>query len=338
MTSSKINRRQFLKLNSAALAGTLAVPGIFSKTKADTDGRGDPVADNSSPGFYRFSFGEMEITVVNDGYFDFPFNLIPIDDPMDFLAYNADPETRKEYFHSRRLSNNRVPLRLSPILIDSGRERTLIDTGFGAGEGAPPTSGHLIPSLIAAGIEPGSIDNVLLTHAHPDHLGGVLDPSDGSPLYPEAEVVIGEKERAFWMGDDVADDDPLVDVARTVLEGADNRLRTAEGETEVADGIWSIPSYGHTPGHICYAVESNGLQLLITGDAICYTHISFEHPEWQVFVDTDREEAVSTRKRLLDRATTDEMFMLGFHFPFPGLGYAVRYGDAYRWQQAVTAR
>ena len=113
----------------------------------------------------------------------------------------------------------------------------------------------------------------------------------------------------------------------------DDHLRTVEGETEVVNGIWSIPS----PGHVCYAMDSGGQQLLRTGDALISTHTSLEHPEWHAFPDEDRDKAVRTRERLLDRAATDEMFMLGFHFPFPGLGYANRDGDAYRWHPAGWA-
>jgi len=201
--------------------------------------------------------------------------------------------------------------------------------------------GRLGHSLEAAGIAPESIDHLLLTHAHGDHFAGILVPPDGTPFFPEAEVVISEPEHKFWTGDDVvsAQQPPFVTesadrfaaVARGFLERVDDRIRIVDGEQEVTDGIWSIPSPGHTPGHTCFAIESEGKQLLLTGDAIVFPHTSFEYPGWHFFGDLEPDEAARSRKRLLDRATTDEMFILGFHFPFPGLGYAVEYGDAYRW-------
>jgi glyoxylase-like metal-dependent hydrolase (beta-lactamase superfamily II) len=344
MKRSTLDRRQFLRFNGVALAGAALAPVVsaeeWSRTSDSTT-----VDTSVSPGFYRFPFGDMEITVLSDGHFDFPFDLISIDDSLEFLAYNADQETREEYVRSRQLPTDRVPLYLSPVLIDSGNQRTLVDSGLGPGEDLPPTAGRLGLSLEAAGIAPESIDQVLITHAHPDHLGGLIDPVSGAPLYPEAEVVLSEKERAFWMGDDATwlgddatpDGDLVLETARTVLQGVDDHLRTVEGETEVVNGIWSIPSPGHSPGHVCYAIDSEGQQLLLTGDAIIFTHTSFEHPEWHVFVDADQDEAAQTRKRLLDHAATDEMFILGFHFPFPGLGYAIRDGDGYRWHPAGWA-
>ena len=344
MKRSTLDRRQFLQFGGAALAGA-ALPPVVSTEEWSHTSDSTIVDASASPGFHRFPFGDMEITVLSDGHFDFPLDPLPIDDPLEFLAYNADQETREEYFRSRRLPTDRVPLYLSPVLIDSGDQRTLVDTGFGPGEELPPTAGLLGLSLEAAGIAPESIDQVLITHGHPDHLGGLLDPGSGAPLFPRAEVVLSERERAFWMGDDATwvgeDATPLADLiletARTVLHGMDDHLRTVEGETEVVNGIWSIPSPGHSPGHVCYAIDSGGQQLLLTGDALIFTHTSLEHPEWHAFPDADRDEAVRTRERLLDRAATDEMFALGFHFPFPGLGYAIRDGDAYRWHPAGWA-
>lgn len=193
MTQSNLSRRDFLRLNTAALAGLAAVPGVFPKTKTDA-GR---IAENASPGFYRFSFGEMEITVPSDGQFEYSPDFVTIDDPVEIQACNAEPESRDKFFRSRRLPNDRIPLQTSPVLIDSGNHRTLIDCGFGAGEQVPPTAGHLKHSLEAAGIAPDSIDSVLLTHAHPDHMGGFLNPQDGTPVFPESKLVISEKEYEF---------------------------------------------------------------------------------------------------------------------------------------------
>lgn len=327
------DRREFLQLNASALTGLALTPAIAA-------GRGsDPVRSTDTPlrsnrGFYRFALHELEITVFDDGFFDIPSDVLDIDmDAAELLATNVDQRTREEYFRSRLVPPDDVPVQASPVLLDSGTRRVLVDSGWAVGAGPPSTVGHLESALAAAGVAPESIDAVVLTHAHPDHLGGLLDPVTDQPFFPSAEIVLSDVELENWTGDDPADS-PLLPEVQRVLGAVEERVRTIGVDDEVASGIRSLPSPGHTPGHIALMVDAGDEPLLLVGDAITNIHSAFERPDWHFLFDAEPARAGRTRSELLDQAATDRTLMFGYHFPFPGLGYALRDGEGYRWHPA----
>ena len=209
----------------------------------------------------------------------------------------------------------------------------LIDTGSAKLLG--PTMGDLPAGLKAAGVDPVSIDTVLLTHLHPDHVNGLLT-ADGRAAFPNAEVVVAEAEAKFWHDDGVAaktpaEYRPFVKMARDALAAYPKRVRLFAGETEVLPGIAPVPEPGHTPGHTGYMLSSGGDSLWVWGDIVHVAAFQFPHPEWAVAFDTDPKQAVATRKAALDRAATDKLVVAGMHLPFPGRGHIFNDGGRYEF-------
>lgn len=220
------------------------------------------------------------------------------------------------------------------VLVNTGDRRVLIDAGEGGSR--QPTTGRLAASLQAAGIEPTAVDIVVLTHAHPDHLWGAVDTKAGTMRFPNARYVISDREWDYWS--DPERHGPFPERFRGMIPGtqaafrliADRTTRIKPG-TDIVSGIATVESRGHTPGHMSVQLSSGGEQALVVGDAITQVLISFRHPEWRPGYDGEMDQAVVTRRRLLDQAATDRILVLGYHFPFPGVGNVARDGAAYRW-------
>jgi glyoxylase-like metal-dependent hydrolase (beta-lactamase superfamily II) len=243
---------------------------------------------------------------------------------------------RETYYRSRLIPMDRIPIQLSPVVVETGGRRILIDAGIAPAAENHPHAGRLALGLEAAQFAPDSVDLVVLTHAHPDHIGALLHPSTLEPFFPNAEVVVSSAEADRWSGlsgePRPAWGLPLGSLG--ILRALDGRVRTVEDGEEIVPGMRAVESAGHTRGHMAVTVETEDRDLLIVGDAIADINVAFEHPEWHASFDGDPERAARTRRRLLDRAATDEMLILAYHLPFPGVGYALRNGSAFRWYPA----
>jgi glyoxylase-like metal-dependent hydrolase (beta-lactamase superfamily II) len=274
----------------------------------------------------RFNVGEIQCVAVNDGTFAYP---------PGWLFSNVPAEEVASSLRARKLPETHVESPYTCLLLKTGNHKILVDTGAGS---LAPTTGDLLKNLSAEGVRPEEITLVVLTHGHPDHISGTLD-ANGKPAFPNAQYVISKTEWDFWNDSsalhDVAMDDHmkqlLVGCAQKNLPPLKGCVELFEGEKELVLGVYAIPAPGHTPGHIALVISSAHAQFLHMSDAVL-NPLHLENPSWRSFFDLSPEDADSTRRRLLDRATADKMRVLAYHFPFPGLGRIENKGHAWKWQ------
>ena len=315
-----LDRRTLLRAGSAAVGAAALAPTAPALARAPQAGK------QAQPGFYRFKLGTIEITVVSDGTLAFPAETLWLDraeDARGLLTSTFQPSSS-------------VGLQINTILVNTGDKLVLIDAGCGVDK-FQKTAGGLLGNVAAAGYAPGDIDMILFTHAHFDHLWGISDHENASLLFPSAEFVATETEFAFWSAPDLADKLPPEQQPRVTqanLKLASPRLRLIKAGAEVAPGVTTFDTAGHTPGHISVHISSGSEEMLLTGDVVVNSAVSFLHPEWPFGFDLDVPLATKSRMAFLDRAAADKTLVGSYHLPFPGFGHVVREGSGYRWLPA----
>jgi glyoxylase-like metal-dependent hydrolase (beta-lactamase superfamily II) len=282
------------------------------------------------PTIYRFKFGAFEVTTILDSKV--------VREALHPSFGGERPAAEVEALcRANGIDPKRYEHPFIPTVVNTGRELVLFDTGNGAlrREREPLRArlpdGHLVERLAQAGYRAADVDLVVITHGHPDHIGGLTE--GGQPVFPNARYVFGAAEFDFWKrGENVREArkynrELFVDIAAPLAE----RARFVNPGDEVAPGIRAVDAAGHSPGLMAYHVESDGKRLLIWADTCIHYVLAVQRPEWHVDVDDDKERAVVTRKRILDMVATDRLFVAGFHMPFPGLGIVEQSQGGYRW-------
>lgn len=262
--------------------------------------------------------GDLTITAVSDGYLHASF---------DFLA-NIDPADAARMQEHAGITDH-TSIHINCYLVRGGGRTVLIDAGAG---GFRQWGGRLKSNLLLAGIQLSEIDAILLTHAHPDHVGGLMDAS-GEPVFPNAELVAHYREVAFWQDDGNLSRAPERArgnflMARQAFDGYRDRLSTFEGG-EVLPGITAMPLPGHTAGHTGYRLDSGDKSLLVWGDIVHFPQIQIPRPEVSIAFDQDAHLAADTRSKLLDLVDSDRLRVAGMHLGEPGFAHIRRTGGNY---------
>jgi glyoxylase-like metal-dependent hydrolase (beta-lactamase superfamily II) len=272
------------------------------------------------PGVYHRKIGDIVVTTISDGY---------LDGNLEVMR-NVDVEKARQILQAAFRPARRTSV--NTFLIHSKDRIAIVDTG--SGNYLQPTAGHVQRNLAAAGIDPKSIDTVLLTHMHPDHSAGLTDMSNGQRLFPNAELVMHENELAHWFDDgamtkvDERSKELYFQAGREQVTPYKDRTRLFR-QGEVFPGVTAVPSLGHTPGHTAYLIASGNDQLMIWGDTVHVPEVQTAFPEAGMAFDTDLAAAAAARKRMFDRVSADGVLIAGMHLHFPAFSRLARRGDAY---------
>ena len=320
----ELNRRGLLTGAVAASAATALTPFVSSPLHAAA-----PPIGKQNPGWYRFKVGEFEITVVTDGSNNNPL--------ADAYVANQPKTAVNAALEADFLAKDRVTGVYTPVVINTGSKLVAIDTGLGLGMFAQSKGqvGQYHSNLEAAGINRNAIDVVIISHFHGDHINGLVGP-ENKPAFPNAEIIVPEAEWAFWT--DESNTSKLPEVARgqmgnvkRVLGVIGNKATRHAPGKELVPGITAVDTPGHTPGHTSHMIASGNAKLLVQADVTAgAASIFVRNPEWQFMFDTDKAQAVATRKRIYDMAVTDRIPVHGYHFAFPSVSYVEKSGGGYR--------
>ena len=319
-TSIPLSRRA---LFGAATAGALAAPFVmnraaFAQSEPKAETMKIPEGRTSS-----FKIGSFGVTVISDG-------LRIGEKPQETFGTNQTPQAVADLLTANFLPTDKFVNGFSPTLIDTGSEVILFDTGMGEG-GRAAGAGHLLEGIAAAGYTPDQVSIVVLTHMHGDHIGGLME--GGVPAFKNARYVANQTEFDFWK-DEARVGTPAEGghqgVLKNVVPLAEKMTFIGDGG-EVVPGITGVAAFGHSPGHMIFTVESDGKGLVLTADSANHFVLSLQRPDWEVRFDMDKAKAAASRKKVFDMVATDRLPFVGYHMPFPSVGFIEKFEQGYRF-------
>lgn len=325
MAVPTINRRRIMLTLAGGAAGLVSGAGIGGQTSAQA---ALPVTGNA--GHYRFQIGEIAATVLSDGL---------IGGPPRVYASDAPEAELQEVLRQAFLPAGHMALNLNTLLIETGGRRILLEAG--AGQTMGPNGGRLFANLAAIGLTPRDIDVVVVSHIHPDHVGNLRTP-EGGKAFPRATVFAPWADWDFFVRNDpdlsympVPEDfrRRFGAAIKRSVEPIASEVQLYEAGTEIVPGLSTLAAAGHTPGMATFLVQSGRDQLLLTADLAYHPLVNIDRP-WRPGPDRDGEAALASRRRIFDRAAVDQLLVLGFHYPFPGLGRILRTDTGYAWVPA----
>ncbi len=293
----------------AALGAAAALP--FASAATPLLAAGAETKANSTIA-RSFQLGDFTVTTLLDGS-------LPRDGAQEIFGGGASDEEFAKVSAENFISPDVAQFFFTPTLVNTGSELILFDTGLG--------QGGIQAALADAGVTPDQINVVVLTHMHPDHIGGMT--TNDAPTFPNARYVTAAPEYDFWSAQEAGN--RVGDLVAAKVTPLAEKMSFIEDGVDVTSGVTAMATFGHTPGHMVYHLESNGQRLILTADLANHYVWSFAHPEWEVRFDMDKAAATESRRKILGLLAADKVPMIGYHMPFPGAGYVETRGDGFRF-------
>ena len=318
----KLTRRHVLT-GAAGIAAAPLLPALPADAAA-------PMADKQAPSFYRYKVGDVQVTVVSDGVNNFALG--------DTFVLNAKKDDINAALEKAYLPKDKISIQFGPLVVNTGGKLVVIDTGngpngFAASKGA---NGQFAANLAAAGIDAKSVDMVVISHFHGDHINGLLT-ADNASAFPNAEVLVPAVEWKYFMDDGEMGKQTsermkgvFANARRVFDAGLKKKVTPYEWGKDVAPGIATVATAGHTPGHTSYVISSGSGKVFVQSDVTNIPYLFAANPGWHAFFDQDPVMAEAARRKTYDILVADKMQVQGFHYPFPGLARVEKAEAGYR--------